>query len=326
VLLAGAGWRLLDQRAADQSLDLMARSAAAASAGGARAVPSPVPGSGAHVPAPTGPAPGAGTPAAGGALTATPQPLPAQAPTLRPVAAPAALLDGLPEGPAGAAPQGSAMAAGTPTAAKQAQAATAPVAGERHGEGVGLATETGTENGTGAGPDRRADTDLPAGADPGGAVARAAGDPEANASAGALPATAAPFEEFLDEPVQDIAPAPSAPALRGAAALLGTAPPRNAAREPAAARGGAQRTVREPALNDALPDRRTARPGAKSGTVAARDHGPRAFCARQDRYTDYFCMKRQCELPRYRKARECVALRREGWWGFMRGQWRTARQ
>ena len=80
-------------------------------------------------------------------------------------------------------------------------------------------------------------------------------------------------------------------------------------------------------MNDAVPERRAARPRAKgrSPVVAeARDPGPRAYCARQERYTDYFCMKTQCQLPRYRGDAECLSLRREGWWGFMRSQWRTA--
>ena len=136
-----------------------------------------------------------------------------------------------------------------------------------------------------------------------------------------------PVEAILDEPVRDVAPSPGSPTLQGMPALLMPAHGLADASEPPTRKAHAGRARVEPALNDAVPDRRAARPRAKGrGPVVAeaRDPGPRAYCARQERYTDYFCMKTQCQLPRYRGDAECLSLRREGWWGFMRSQWRTA--
>ena len=252
VMAATVGWRMVDQRETAESIDRMARSAAIATAAGTRsgaeevvlpsdaALPDGAAGPSSAAPMPNG---------------ASQQSLQAAADVpleLKPLAAPAALLDDLPSAPA------------------------APV--------------------------------MP---DP--AIARAE----------------QPVEEILDEPVRDVAPSPSSPTLQGMPAMLVPAHGLVSASEPPTRKAHTGRARVEPSLNDALPDRRTQRPRAKGrgpAVAEARDPGPRAYCARQERYTDYFCMKTQCQLPRYRGEAECMSLRREGWWGFVRGQWRTASQ
>ena len=254
-LLATVGWRMVDQRETAASIDLMARSAAVAAATGTSAAP---PGAGAAVL----PRAAALTDDAAGSSSNSPGPGAASQQTLqaaadvplelKPLAAPAALLEDL--------------------------------------------------------PSASATTDAP------DAIARAG---------------AQPVEEFLDEPVRDVAPSPGSPTLQGMPALLMPAHGLAGASEPPARTAHAGRARVEPALNDAVPDRHAPRPRSKAhGTAVAeaRDPGPRAYCARQERYTDYFCMKSQCQLPRYRGDAECASLRREGWWGFMRSHWRTASQ
>ena len=254
VLLAAVGWRMVDQRETDESIDLMARSAAVAATAGTTAAP---PGAGdAVLPRAAALPDEAAGPSSAAPMPrgASPQPLQAAADVPlepKPLAVPAALLDDPPSARA---------AAGAP--------------------------------------------------DP--ATAHAA---------------AQPVEEFLDEPVRDVAPPPSSPTLQGMPALLMPAHGLADASEPPTRKAHAGRARVEPTLNDAMPDRHAARPRTKGrGPVVAeaRDPGPRAYCARQERYTDYFCMKTQCQLPRYRGDAECLSLRREGWWGFMRSQWRTA--
>ena len=255
VMAATVGWRMVDQRETAASLDLMARSAAVAAATGTSAAP---PGAGAAVL----PRAAALTDDAAGSSSNSPGPGAASQQTLqaaadvplelKPLAAPAALLEVL--------------------------------------------------------PSASATTDAP------DAIARAG---------------AQPVEEFLAEPVRDVAPSPGSPTLQGMPALLMPAHGLAGASEPPARTAHAGRARVEPALNDAVPDRHAPRPRSKAhGTAVAeaRDPGPRAYCARQERYTDYFCMKSQCQLPRYRGDAECASLRREGWWGFMRSHWRTASQ
>jgi serine/threonine protein kinase len=368
-LLAAAGWRVADQHAAEQSLDRMARSASAAPAGAARAAGTPSaaalppgvasPGGGATrslaagVPTGvpmggTGSAPAAILPAGASPTTAAgarvaaedprttpsgdgtpgaeapalvPRPLPAGATaTLKPVAARSSLSDGMPD-PASLAPSAAGLAAPA-----RPDGGSGP-AGFDGARATGAAVAAGVATASTAADD-------PAAVDPAGATDPLAtladpALPAATAAGGPGAASDAPLEEILDEPVRDVAPRPSSPALHGTPALL--APARSQAAQPAgrtaaqAALARGARPVRaprtEPALNDAVPDRRATPASAKQ---AARDRGPRDYCARQERYTDYFCMKRQCELPRFRNARECMALRREGWWGFMREHWRTA--
>lgn len=52
--------------------------------------------------------------------------------------------------------------------------------------------------------------------------------------------------------------------------------------------------------------------------AAAPAESPRRICARQERYTDYVCMRKQCKLSRFSSHAQCASLRKTGWWGFIR--------
>lgn len=53
-------------------------------------------------------------------------------------------------------------------------------------------------------------------------------------------------------------------------------------------------------------------------TASAPGSSPSRICARQERYTDYVCMQRQCKLSRFHDHAQCANLRKTGWWGFIR--------
>jgi serine/threonine protein kinase len=112
-------------------------------------------------------------------------------------------------------------------------------------------------------------------------------------------------------------PAPTLEPETGAASLTAAAeqspPPAAMARvgAPAAASASDRRRA---GLDGA---RETSAPSRRR-TAAAPADSPRRICARQERYTDYVCMKRQCQQSRFSDHPQCTSLRKTGWWGFIR--------